>query len=1045
MNHHRTTIRRISWIRRAALAIVVMSGAAIFPPASSVGAQEAEPGEPGFRRVGEIATGTRALAENSLLLDHVHRRAYGYRDFNASGEVGLEFRVFDLDAVGTDQPVERPPLRITRNTNDPNDPANDIGPTGGNEELAGSEAVMDIDESRGRLFYVSGGAIYEVDAETYDPETNRAPVHVWIATPVGGEEAANELTGQNIQGGDTAVGSVNGTAIDAFGIEYDPGGSSPDGEAEHPERVFTVGEAPNETQSENSHRGVVIQAWDATPGTGDFRDPEQRLEWTYTPTSCTSLARRSTNEEMKLESPVFRSGDWLYTFCDQTDDGSTLGLMRVHLEGSPPAPNAATEQFYPGVTGRRPHVEVDRVRGRVYVSTTNPVVQSRSVLAFDDEAGDGQGAYIGEVALSRSQAPTASVLDPGTGRVFYRTLDGLWYQDGRLRRVSQAVLFQEDIDGNPLAQPAGDLDWRRLYIDPAVPGERGARILVWQRSKDYCAGDEACYLVYEDTSPQPGDPPPPDERTLNEPEGEGKVGVYTGVVSAYGARLRIMRGLSTLWPSQIPFLRGAGTLEAPPSNSPPANPLTDYRTDPFFYHAGECGAKDREFTFARVHQSSLGGGLFSQSSDAEAIALDPDVRRPSAQPDTQTRHDVSNPDECSVGLLAAMTNIVCRPPAPQGGEEFQEQWEENCDPPRDAFWEGVGQAVNAMGREWAYPFARCDGDGSDGHASSFFDAESTQGPVSGTSDVTCAARADEPFTEASASATTPFENPLVTVQDTDTETRVARRPGEGILVEATSTVEGVSIMGGAVEIEQIVTQATSVAEGYATEEGSTAQITFEREFLGLTVAGVRRCDVCDAETVVDAVDFALGSAGYARAADPEPDYTLGTEKGTLAVVQKDLVLQDADATTNRDFSSEWAGLEIVIFRDGQLRGRGRWSLQLGGVFTQAQFGVINELAPLPDLEIDDGGGDSGVATGTVIPAVEPTVVEPETVTVAVDSKKAARAAPTTRGGERIIDRIKDGLERSLGAALLMGALWSLVYGPVYLARRRKLLKQLSAT
>lgn len=1030
----------------AALTVAVIAGAAVAPPAAPAGAEEDGATAPGFKLVGEIPTGSGATAEEALLVDPVHRRAYGYRDFNSPGAVGLEFRVFDLDALGTDAPVELPPIRVTRNPNDANDPDNDIGPTGGDEESAGSEPVMDIDEGRGRIFYTSGGAIYEVEAQAYDPDTNRAPVHTWTATPVGGEEVVNDLAGQNVQGADTAAGAGHGVVIDALGLEYDPGGPSPDGGAEHPEQVFTVGEVPNETQSQNAHKGVVIEAWDAAPGTGDFRDPEERLEWAFTSTSCTSLARRSTNQEMRLESPVFRSGDWLYAFCDTTDDGSTLGLMRVRLDGNPPAPNAATEEFYPGVTGRRPHVEADRVAGRVYVSTTNPVVQSRSVLVFDADAGDGQGAYIGEVALSRSQAPTASVLDPNTGRVFYRTLDGFWYQDGRLRRVSQAVLFQDDVDGNPLSQDPGDLDWRRLYVDPAVPGERGARLLVWQRSSDSCSLEDACYLVYEDTSPQPTGTPPPDERTLNEPEGEGKVGVYTGVVSAYGARARVMRGFSTLWPSQVPFLRGAGTLEAPPSNSPPENPLTDYRTDPFFYHADECGSKDREFTFARVHQSSLSGGLFSQSADAEAIALDPDVRRPSAKPDTQTRHDVSNPDECSVGLLSAMTNIVCKPPAPQGGEEFQEQWEENCDPPRDAFWEGVGQAVNAMGREWAYPFARCDGDGSDEHASSFFDAESTQGPVSGTSDVTCAATADEPFTEASASATTPFQNPLVTVQDADTETRVTRRPGEGILVEATSTVKGVSIMGGAVEIDQIVTQAASEAEGYATEEGSTAKTTVEREFLGLTVAGVRRCDVCDAETVVDAIDFALGSAGYARASDPEPDFTLGTEKGTLAVVQKDLVLQDADATTNRDFSSEWAGLEIVVFRDGQLRGRGRWSLQLGGVFTQAQFGVINELEPLPDFETDDGGDTGGVGGGsTVIPAVEPTVEESETITVAVESEKAAQTAPTTPSGERIIDRIKDGLERSLGAALLMGALWSLVYGPVYLARRRKLLKQLSAT
>lgn len=981
----------------------------------------------GFKYIGQLtmrqAGNGEANFDGALLLDPIHRRGYA---FDQQG-TDTFFSVYDLDRFTGEQMVQLPRIKIT---------SAQVGATGTSPTTAGSEPITAIDPVRGRIFFPSLGNVFEVETLTYNVQTGAPVVHAWIGGPT--LEELDTATGQ--QGLGTVAGAAN-LVLTVRGMSYDPG----TGQGGHPERLFLAHEAPD--GAEANEQGVVVSAWDARPGVGNFQNPEDRREWLYVFRSCADTGVRPSlaTSGMQIQTPVFRLGEWLYTYCDATSDANTQGLARVHLEpaeaGGRPEPNPNTEEFLPGVNGADPHVNWDPVTKRAYtVSTAKAGV--RSALVLDDNVGDegggaGQGiaAYVGEVALSQSEEETGEALDPGTGRWFFRTVDGLWYQDGRLRRVAQANLFKRDTSGETLgATSESPMSWRRIYVDPAT-STRGARVFVWRSRTDkdekgnlQCpeANAYGCYEIYEDLSPQPGVAPPPDERTLNTPEAEGRVGVYSAVTSAYGLRVRLMRGYSSLWPSGNVFLPIDNPQPTPPTPQQPPS----YVTDPFFVHGGNCGSRDRELTFGRVLQTQMEGGLFSKNGSAVALAVDPDVHRPSAKDETQTRYDWNNPDECMERLLRTY-----------GGQN-------------------VGQAndtVNPATDSWPYRTTTCTGDQQPPLVQgSLNSSTAASGPIPGTAQVKCAATASAPTVEATTNVKFAPLGAIVTAGTADTHTIMVRTPGGGIRTEAESIVRGVTVgTPPLVTLDEVRVKVVAEAKGYATAEGTTARTIVEREFRGLSIGGVPQCGqeladegpgpLCDVQEVVAAFNQALGGLGYARAADPEADITQGTVKGTLAVAQKDLLLQDADATTNRDFSGEFPGLEVVIYRDSAQRGRGRWSIQLAGAFAQAQFGVINELTPLvlddpPLLDLDLSLPPDLDRPPLVLPAALkrlPSVAPPVEPTVATTLRTPAEPS--------IIKRIRDGLVRNFGAALLLAALWTLVYGPIYVARRRSLLKQVASS
>jgi len=1008
----------------AALAVVVVSIAPLL--ATSARADSTAPA-PGFRLAAQLPIGTLGTPgaiggnQRSMLLDPIHRRAYTYQLYN--GDELLFFR-YDIDAI-TGGLVQQagPPITIQD--------FNQVNAGGSNAYSYGFEGVMSIDPTASRLFYSAEGEVYEVETDTSDPahfNPNNPVVHAWDAKNI---DAANALGSRGA--------NVFNDAFHPAGMWYDPGEVDANGVTLHSQMLYMVGES-GVGQGGQEAKGVEFVGLDAhhdpQEPAGDYASPQDRFKWVYVARSCSTIGDGINSQAM-----VFRSGDWLYTFCDAYGDATTKGVLRVKLTtsglGSPgnPQPDPTTEQFFPGVTGTDVKATGDPVAGRVYVANTT--VSGRAILVFDGQASKGLGAYTGEIALTQSASHTIAGLDPGTGRWYFQSPEGLSYQDGRLRRVAQANNFDNalDVKGNNVTVSGyTSPNPKPVVVDPALLDAGGnvvrpARLYVYRDGSEHgCpVAGQPCYEVFEDTSPLPGLPPPPTEATLNKPEGPGLAGVYDGVTSAYGVRLRVMRGLSTAWPAGVPGSPpGSLSLEQAPAHNPPQSPF-DYGTDPFYYYGGACGSNDREVTFGRVRQVQLHGDLFNQDASAVAVPVDPDVIRPSAPTDKQTRNDVQSPDQCTIGLLQTMSN-----PIPVPGQ----------------VWSGLGPPLAKAGQGWPYPTTSCAGnDTPDAVGGSF------QGLAPATAQVQCGATADQPTSQAQTYAQLSPTGFPVSVQSTSTSTQIVRHPGQGIETKATSVVKGIDI-NGVVHLDEMIVTASATAKGYANAQGTTAHGDVTRQFLGLTVAGQQQCvSSCDPKQVVDAINLALGGTGYARAADPEADVTQGTVKGTLAVVQKDQLLQDSDGITNDDFSTEWPGLEIVLYRDGTARGRGRWEVQLGGVFAQSEFGVVTALANQQNSTQGFGNGSGGSwqsghpavparsVPGTTRPAVAGT--PPHQVVVANDVTPIAATAPQASAGTTggVVQQIAHGVERSIKAALLLLALWALVYAPAYVARRRQFLSE----
>jgi hypothetical protein len=913
--------------------------------------------------------------------------------------------------------------------------------------LAVEEPLAAIDPDGSRIFLMAAGLMYEV--KTNSPDPWNPVVNAWVAQATG-------------QGGSTD--SISGNRIVPHGMSYDPGGQGPDGTV-HPPSVFLVGRA---SQANNS--GLVFQNWDASPGAAgrDFNDPEGRLRWAYPTRSCSAVGGTG-----HMQTPVVRAANWLYTYCDAFSDRTVRGALRVKLipgPDTPPLPDPTAEEFFPGATGGDDNVAFDPESQRMYI--TAETQSTRNVLVFDGTANEDRGSYTGEIQLSKTTAPSTAGPDRVTGRWYFQSDGGLSYQNGRLRRVAQAVrsiAAPDDIvgDGREEVSLEGFKTWKPMAVDPAVVDDDGqitrpARVFVYRASTEArCpVAGMPCYEVFEDSTPLPGTPPPPDEATLNKPEGPGLTGIYDGVASAYGLRMRFMRGLSTTWPGGVPGL--GPVLENPPAQNPPANNPVGYATDPFFFYGGDCGRNDREVTFGRIRQSKLSGDLSIRDASAVALPVDPDVIRPSAEDDTQTRTDVAQPDACTVAMMRTMSGPFDNNDRDDKVDEDEKDGIDNDgdgqidedgpdDNPSEDFWGGLDSATapfkeRSPVKEWPYETIVCQGDGSKEGGGS------VQGLAPATGEASCQASGDEPATSASTVTALNPGQMFITVQGTDTSTKIIRHPGQGIETISRAVVKGIDI-GGVIGIDEMVVTGKALAKGYATQEGTSARVETTREFFGLSLAGERQCAVCDPEQVVDTINRFIGPIGYARAADPEPDWAGGTVKGTKAVVQKNLPLQDADTVTNNDFSTEWPGLEIIIYRDGATRGRGRWELQFGGVFSQAQFGVVEALAeepppteeppaPVPPTEAGpETPGDPGIPP-RFVPGTSTGGTPGRQVAIGDDSE--ALGDSTNSGAESpggAVQQILRGLERTLKGALLLMALWALIYSPVYVARRRQFLRE----
>lgn len=1014
-----TRVRRVAGHLLVAGLVVLTTGVAglvVEPAIADAGSPSLSDLPPGggFHHVGRLPdgkAGSAGGADGALFLDRRH--ALGFVFEERADEV--LWHAFDLDrftAGGTDL-ESLGALKIEALV--PPFPSSVMG--GDSDRLLvetfGTEPIATLDGDRGRIMYVAeNGSIYEVDYDEADPTKYR--IVRWAAPPNPG--AADDETFYFEKRTDTRVLDPQGIGYHGSQVDTEAGAGDP--------RIYLVGTISG---------GVGLEGWDASPTPEEASSPVIRRLWTYRTRTCQGTGRQGG----RTPTAVFRAGEWLYTFCDGSADGSARGVLRVHLStANSLAPGEMApdgiEEFFPGVTGTEIETLGDSQSERMYVMSFNIQGGERSVLVFDGTAIEGQGAYIGAFNVSGDDAPAALGLNASSGRVYAQAGKAMLQQDGRLRRVAQPTSYGRDVEGAPLGADAlGFKATRRLHVDGT-----GVLPRVFVQRPDG-------WSVYQDVTAPPTEPPPIFENTLNIPETDGTVGVYSTGATASGVRVRAVRGLSTAWPSSVP----GANLESNPGN----NPFTPqwYLTDPFFYHGGACGANDRELVFGRVLETKMQGGLSGKGGRARALAVDPDVHIPTAPDDTQTRDDVADPDPCARRFFERMTGPNCYEPG-EDGEAAKRK--ESCE------FE-MPQDLGAFGREWPYHAAECLGEGT---GTSESDASKT--PIRGTASAACDALVTDASVRGEAEAEVLELGPeaLVEVGKVETWTDLTRHPradgepGKGATAQASVRLSDI-VIGQRLRIGEMLLTASAQAEGFATDQETTAEGSWNREFHGVSLDGASLCvEDCDEATVLNAVNQVIGPFGFARLNDPEPDITVGTQKGTLAVLQKNLVQQDADATMLRDFSQEWPGMTIVIYRHGAQRGIGAWQVTLGGVFAQTQFGVIQALGDLTPFEPPDVSGPDLDLPDLDAPQVAGETAEPQTRTVTVQSGQPAsndaKVAPAPERNpslaERILQQVGEGLKFVLGkplAALLLGALWTLVFAPVYVAHRRRVLRDLIET
>ncbi|HLG01153.1 MAG TPA: hypothetical protein VI916_11825, partial [Acidimicrobiia bacterium] len=585
----------------------------------------AAPGE-GLRLVGIIPDDEPNVgtdAEGAYLIDPVSRVVFQYyKGTSPQNTTRLMFRAMDIDEFSNGK-AQRKGFDLTIDQQQVPTLAQAAGTdiTRTKIDIAGREPVVTLDTKNGRLFYAAGGAMYEVD---YDFAAQTQTLAKWVAPPHLGQTVPEDQL-YTPSGATSPTGDE--TYQPSFGLAYDDSTSSP--------MLYQVGQIKLKDAPDASLRSLWIAGWDASPG-NPAASPQLRERWFYVTQTCRNLGRDQNTE---VQTPVFRDGEWLYTFCSGSTDGSARGVLRVRIDPIT-GPIAGTEQFFPGVTGGDTNAWADPGKARVYILTLNSKAHARSVLVFDGRASNGQGAYIGAFSVANSDdgrrdpGPAMGAVNPLTHRWYFQSDTGAWLQEGGLRRVAQPerkvsaiATSVPEIDGRQECgkrnaahpDPCGlkFVVRRPIRVDPGTSGRR-TRIFV-EQERAFCsrfvANLDNCIAVYEDGFSSVGVQSTVAENTLNVPETAGLVGSYSGIGTAFGVRTRILRGFSTVWPGGV----GNQTIEGDPTGNP--NSVTWYATDPFFYHGGDCGANDRELVVGRIFQTALTGGLQRNMARAGALGV----------------------------------------------------------------------------------------------------------------------------------------------------------------------------------------------------------------------------------------------------------------------------------------------------------------------------------------------------------------------------------------------------------------------------------------
>lgn len=258
---------------------------------------------------------------------------------------------------------------------------------------------------------------------------------------------------------------------------------------------------------------------------------------------------------------------------------------------------------------------------------------------------------------------------------------------------------------------------------------------------------------------------------------------------------------------------------------------------------------------------------------------------------------------------------------------------------------------------------------------------------------------------------------------------------KGSVSSITATAEDISVLAGAVKIDQVIGSASATAHG----RKGTAATTWDRKISGVTVNGVKICDAnCDPNAVADSVNSSFGGKVLVTFPTPAQSASPG---GYQALVRRSVREQLEEMLLNEQRSDrlEVPTMVITIVEDSVKPARTR--LELAAVAAESLYGISVLGA--------DGGIDGDDSLGTLDDALSSSGLDDFGGTPLFGLPPSAGG---TGGGGTRNPRIgggSGGLADGAGKLIWNGLkrtaalfpIWAVLLAPVYLSARRWLLLQ----
>ncbi len=643
-------------------------------------------------------------------------------------------------------------------------------------------------------------------------------------------------------------------------------------------------------------------------------------------------------------------------------------------------------------------------------------------------------AFSGVLSGTVTPRNTGAGLDPLSGRLYM-----LAPPTKRGRSERRGGLLVSDIRNDPAPQflefdqfapYAGGPDMTGIPVDvnPAS-GQRQVFVLPQGDEETDCSPGGRCeYLVVRDDLPVATVPPLEDldRFTVDEDEQPGVTGVnFTGSGHAYGLRTLFVGGLDGVAPGE------GGRGAAIQAGSP-------------------CGRQDREYVFGQVARAALSNDLAAGAAAA-------------ADTDAGSKIDIEEPVERCWPFPPALWFL-------------EDEWPR----PSTATGEEDNPIDEAAGHSWPFQTAECAGEGEAAHDH----ARLGEHELSGfTAAVACRQEQEEVTGQGRASPVAGaledagVEDPgIVRVGDVGGDVRVYRDPERGLVARSEAFARNISI-----DDEIFIDSAMTVAESWAAGRSGSASTFFARRLCNVRypneemeeavlqevrgqvppevgVPPTGEADSCGDPSIpvvsgtiepnlsrhpfMAALDRALGTRGEVNV--PEPDFELaqGTSGGYLASIQRDRLEELSNRVVNNDPATQVPALEIVIFNDHPTHGRGRQVYQFAGTDASATYGIFLREGFETADDLLDFDLPALITEMTVPPSMRARVLQEAQQAQGEDPNGAAVGAQ--RNPIKMMFEGLGFLLRSPRDAFMAALMWLLLFTPVYLALRRRALKEAMA-